>query len=307
MTQTKKSTTTKGATSKNAAGRSTTTKTSDNVDINDVEHVDVYDDGHTEINEEAELTPREKVLKSFEDEYEKYGVGKKEIVFKLKRGGADTFQMLKPKERIVKDGMMFNLRLTKEFDDPVLDNQDKDAQVTLEYPEFISNYISASKNQPAWQKFLIIHPSRGKLYDIEDKQAQSKAALEREEFIDGIKYKIKSADIYMLQAWLSEYTNRDVYKLTEEELKFDLYQKTKRDPDKMHKTITSGDTVKKFAFKKAVKLGYFRVEHSDNSVRWPDSNELVFRFSDSPENGYVSYVNTPKGYDLEKKVAKWVK
>lgn len=270
------------------------------------------------VNRKSALELREerksKIREDFEQLFESYGVGQRSIRFVL--NGNRKHHMLRPKAKVSRDGLVFNMRYLSLSDSPFIEDQELiDFDESTRPLDAVNIYreIIAPATDPCLQKYLILHPFRdengGKIFTMYMPEKIAKKSFDAK----ALRYK---ADKYIMESDESKIDlvgtvlTKDfsgTFKLDDIEIKQNkLLNMAESDPMSVINAFESDEVAVKSLVYNAVSTGILKIDKNAGKVTWGTTGQRFMDFIPSKDavNAISNFLSTQEGEAAKDRLVK---
>lgn len=236
----------------------------------------------------------------------------KQRIFILKTKATPLRYMIQTKHHSRKPLTHFNgkinraLRYATNQISPFLDEQD--GYATLEPIVFENGKLIVPEFETNLQKFLMIHPQYGQLFDLFDPEVEAKDKYtSMNEELDA-QLAIRELDIDALEAVARialKGTGVNVSDMTSTELKRDMLIWAKKNPSLVHELVNDEDLKLRNLAVRAVEEGVLYLKSDQRTVTWASDKRSKVMVAPHGENVYTAlgkFFKTDEGLDVMQKI-----
>lgn len=238
----------------------------------------------------------------------KYGVGKEDLVFYLKK---KTNWMMRPRESRTFNGQVINMRYSEMFDHPFVYHQTTNVsedKIPINGVNWHNKKLIVPKTQPCLQRFLLhskFNEANGGsefyLYSRKEEISKSMAKYTEKAKAMGYITKAKKGELVDIARVLFPKIN-----LTEEnsvdEVNLPFYKAMDSDPEKIIEAFEDERIELKSAVRFAIKAGDIILKNGE--YKWKGTSALIHAVPVGVDefSSFVKYLSTEKGTEVAEKL-----
>lgn len=257
----------------------------------------------------------ERIRNDFQQLFESYGVGERSLRFILIK---EKHRILRPKAKITREGVVFNLRYLENSDSPFLEDQEF-ADVPDETKHGLAGIfitpreIIVSPNNPCLQKYLLLHPFNEENGGIVFRLFMPEKIAKKSYEARALKYK---AEKYIMESeeekinLVGTVLTKDfsgTFRMDAIEIKQDkLLAIAERNPSEVVDAFESDEVKVKSLVYGAVSSGIITIDKKAGKVKWGNTNQTLMDFIPSKDavNAISNFLSTQDGTEIKERLIK---